>query len=123
LEKHYGVLDCYNKAITYLNEKGKQGKIQGILRVVTIRQIPSMQLKKSFIKGCQIFAVHMEKIARGKVASVEYHLFFRYFENVFEEILGLPPKRDIDLSIDLVPGDSLVSKTPCRMGTPKLKES
>jgi hypothetical protein len=36
--------------------------------------------------------------------------------------LGFPPKRDIDFSIDLMPGVSLVSKTPYRMSTLELKE-
>jgi hypothetical protein len=34
----------------------------------------------------------------------------------------LPPKREIYFSIDLVPGDAAVSKTPYRMSTPELKE-
>jgi hypothetical protein len=41
---------------------------------------------------------------------------------VFEEIPFLPPKSDIDFSIDLIPRDALVSKTPYRMSKPKLKE-
>ena len=50
LEKHNIVLDCYNNTITSLDEEGKQGKIQGIPRVVAVRDISSMQLKKSFKK-------------------------------------------------------------------------
>jgi hypothetical protein len=34
----------------------------------------------------------------------------------------LPPRREIDSSIDLVPGVAPVSKTPYQMSTPKLKE-
>jgi hypothetical protein len=75
-------------------------------------------LKKSFKKACHIFAAHMEEATRDKVASIEDHPVLRDFEDVFGEILGFPPKRDIDFSIDLVPGYSLVSKTPYRMGTP-----
>jgi hypothetical protein len=37
-------------------------------------------------------------------------------------ITGFPPKRDIDFSINLVPGAFSVSETPYRMGTPELKE-
>jgi hypothetical protein len=51
LEKHHIVLDCYNKTITCLDEEGKQGKIQGISRVVVVREILSMQLKNRFRKG------------------------------------------------------------------------
>jgi hypothetical protein len=60
--------------------------------------------------------------AKDKVASIEDHLVLRDFEDVFREIQGLPPKRDIDFSIDLVSGDVPMSKTPYRMGTLELKE-
>ena len=45
------------------------------------------------------------------------------FKDVFpDEIPGLPLKRDIDFTIELVPGASLVSKTPYRMSTPEMLE-
>jgi hypothetical protein len=54
-----------------------------------------MQLKKSFRKGCQMLTTHMEDAAKDKVASIEYYLVLRDFEDVFREIPGFPPKRDI----------------------------
>jgi hypothetical protein len=48
-------------------------------------------------------------------------LVLQQFEDVFQEIPRLPPKREIDLDIDLVPGVSMVSKTPYIMSTPELK--
>ena len=36
--------------------------------------------------------------------------------------MGLPPKRDIDFTIDLIPEAKPVSKTPYKMSTPKLLE-
>ena len=45
------------------------------------------------------------------------------FIDVFpDEIPGLPPKRDIDFTIELVPGAAPVSKTPYRMSTLKMLE-
>ena len=64
----------------------------------------------------------MEEEAKDKVESIEDHMVLRDFEDVFREIPGFPQKRDIDFSIDLVPGDSPVFKTPYIMGTPELKE-
>jgi hypothetical protein len=60
----------------------------------------------------------MEEASKYKVASIEDHPILRDIEDVFREIPGFPPKRDIDSSIDLVSGFSPVSKTPYRMGTP-----
>ena len=42
LEKYHVVLDCYKKTITCLDEEGQQGKIQGISRVVVVREISYM---------------------------------------------------------------------------------
>ena len=45
------------------------------------------------------------------------------FRDVFpDEIPGLPPKRDIDFTIELVPGVAPVSKTPYRMSAPEMLE-
>jgi hypothetical protein len=104
-----------------LDEEGKQGK-KGIPRDIVVREVSVMQLKKSFRKGCQMFLVHMEEATKDKVASIEDHLVLRDFEDVFREILGLPPKRDIDLSIDFVPRATPVLKTPYIMGTLEIKE-
>ena len=41
---------------------------------------------------------------------------------MFEEIPGLPPKRDIDFSIHMIPRAASVSKNPYKMSTPELKE-
>ena len=39
-----------------------------------------------------------------------------------DDILGLPPKRAIDFTIELVPGVAPVSKAPYRMSTPEMLE-
>jgi hypothetical protein len=122
LDQHYSILDYYNKEFTYLDEEGNLRTIQGISRVVTVREISAFQLKKNYRKWCQIFAAHMEETPKYKVSNIEYYEVLKEFDDVFKEILGLPPKRDIDLSINLMPGATLVSKTPYRMSTPELKE-
>jgi hypothetical protein len=122
LEKHHTVLDYYNNRSTCLDEEGKQGKIQGIPRATTVREISTIQLKKRFKKGCQMFTTHMEEATKDKVESIEYHPVLKDFEDVFREIPRFLPKRDIEFSIDLVARAALVSKTPYIMGTPELKE-
>jgi hypothetical protein len=64
----------------------------------------------------------MEETPKDKVPNLEDYAFLEYFEDVFKEVPGLAPKRDIDFSINLMPRVAPVSKTPYRMSTPKLKE-
>jgi hypothetical protein len=74
-----------------------------------------------FQKGCQLYANHVEEKEKTKGPSLEYFLLLQEFEDVFQEIPGLPPKREIDLSIELVPRASPLSKKPYRMCTIELK--
>jgi hypothetical protein len=75
-------------------------------------------LKRCFIKGCQLYAAHVEEPENTKGPSLEDLSVLRKFEDVFQYIPGFPPRREIYFSIDLVYGDALVSKTPYRMSTP-----
>jgi hypothetical protein len=64
----------------------------------------------------------MEEEPKDKVPNVEYCAILKEFEDAFKEIPGLPPKSDIDFSINLIPATTLISKTPYRMSIPELKE-
>jgi hypothetical protein len=79
-------------------------------------------LKKCYRKGYQLFAAHVGETLKDKVSSIEDHEVLKEFEEVFQEVLGLPPKRDFVFSINLMPGAAPVSKAPYRMSTPELKE-
>jgi hypothetical protein len=60
----------------------------------------------------------MEETPKDTVSNLENYAVLKEFEDVFKEVPGLPPRRDIDFSIDLMPGETPVSKTPYRMSTP-----
>jgi hypothetical protein len=64
----------------------------------------------------------MEEIAKDKVPSIGNHSVLKEFEDVFREISGFPPKRDIYFSINLMLGVAPMSTNPYRMSTPELKE-
>jgi hypothetical protein len=119
LEQHHDILDCYNKSFTCWDEEGDLRTVQGIPRAITIREISDLLLKKCYKKGCQSFASHMEETPKFKVSNIEYYVVLKDFEDVFKEILGLPPKRDIDFSINLIHVETPVSKTPYKMSMPK----
>jgi hypothetical protein len=112
LEKHHAILDYHRKTFTFLDGDGKQSMLKGVPRPIYIRDISSLHLKRCFRKGFQLYVAHVEEPKYTKGPSLEYFSILQEFEDVFQEIRGLPPKREIDLSIDIVPGVSPVSKTP-----------
>jgi hypothetical protein len=102
LDKHHVVLHCHNKAFTCLDGNGKQSIVKGVPRPISIREISTLQLKRCFRKGCQLYATHVEEPDNTKGPSLEYFLVLQEFEDAFQEIPGLPPRREIYFLIDLV---------------------
>jgi hypothetical protein len=64
----------------------------------------------------------MEETPQDKVPNLEDHVILKECEDVFKEVPGLPPKRDIDFSINLMFGAAPMSKTPYIMSTLEMKE-
>ena len=82
-----------------------------------------MQLKKFCRKGCQLYTAHVLETSCDETPRLEDYQVLQEFRDVFpDEIPGLPPKRDIDFTIELVPREALVSKAPYRMSTPEMLE-
>ena len=82
-----------------------------------------MQLKKFCRKGCQLYGAHILEPIGDETPRWEDYQVLQEFRDVFpDEIPWLPPKWDIDFTIELVPGAALVSKTPYRMSTPEMLE-
>ena len=82
-----------------------------------------MQLKKFCRKGCQLYAAHILEVTENETPRLEDFHVLQEFKDVFpDEIPGLPPKRDIDFTIELVTGAAPVSKTHYRMSTPEMLE-
>jgi hypothetical protein len=63
----------------------------------------------------------VEEPKNTKGTSLEGFSVLQEFEDLFQEIPWFPPKGEIDFSIDLVPKDAPISKTPYRMSTLELK--
>ena len=97
--------------------------MKDIPKVISVRQISAMQLKKFYRKGCQLYTTHILEETKNETPRLEDFHVLQEFRDVFpDEILGLPPKRDIDFTIELVPGAAPVSKAPYRMSTPEMLE-
>ena len=59
---------------------------------------------------------------RGQI-ELENILVVKDFSDVFpEELRGIPPKREVDLSIEILPETTPTSRAPYRMAPTKLKE-
>ena len=96
--------------------------IQGIRSSVMSNVISAMQARRFIRKGYEAFLDLILDSKRGLV-NVEKIPVVREFPNVFpEELPGIPLETEVDLSIEIMPGTTLVSRAPYRMSSAELKE-
>ena len=68
-------------------------------------------------KGCKVFSFYVmddkDNYNKLKIEDIPILKEFKYI--ILEEVPGLPPKGDIDFTIDLIPGAIPTSKDPYQM--------
>ena len=70
-----------------------------------------------------MYASHASNLEDGKGPKFEDNLALWELQDVFtEEVLGFPPNKNIDFTINIFLRITLVSNTPYKMRTPKLLE-
>ena len=122
LIKHRAIVDCGQKTVVLRCFDQSEVIIQGIRSSVMSNVILAMQARKFIRKGYEAFLALILDAKRGQV-DVEKIQIVREFPDVFpEELPGIPLEREVDLSIEIVPGTALVSRAPYRMAPEKLKE-
>ena len=126
LDQHRVVLNCFDKTFTCLNNEGETIIVKGIPRKKTIRQISTLKLKRVVQKGCKVVAVtitneeHINKEEKLKLGDIQ--ILRGYLDVFLEEIMGLPLKRELDFTIELILAAVPNSKSPYRMNILELNE-
>ncbi|XP_016721802.2 uncharacterized protein [Gossypium hirsutum] len=82
----------------------------------------SLDSEKLVRKGCKAYLAYIS-VSDFVDSSVKDIRTIRDFPNVFpEELLGLPPSREVEFGIELIPGTAPVSIAPYGMAPKKLTE-
>nr|GFB02538.1 putative reverse transcriptase domain-containing protein [Tanacetum cinerariifolium] len=83
---------------------------------------PQQNRRQETFRGCQVFIAQlMEKKSEDK--RLENIPVVREFPDVFpKDLLGLPPVRQVEFQIDLIPGAAPVARAPYRLAPLEMQE-
>ena len=97
-------------------------KFIGIRRELSSSMISALSAQRMLRKGCQCYLVYV--VETGKEGTpVDEIPVVREFPIVFpDDIAGLPPEREVEFTIDLIPGTEPISIPPYRMAPAELRE-
>ncbi|XP_070054600.1 uncharacterized protein [Nicotiana tomentosiformis] len=97
-------------------------KWRGTLDYVPSRVIKFLKVKRMVEKGCDTYLAYVRNISVD-TPTVESVLVVRDYPDIFlVDLSGMPPVRDINFGIDLLPGTQPISIPPYRMDPPDLKD-
>ncbi|KAJ8754963.1 hypothetical protein K2173_015475 [Erythroxylum novogranatense] len=103
LEKYNANLDCKQKIVEFEIGYGKRVLFKGDRKASPIRIVSALAAEKLMRKRCEAFLAYVvdTKAGGGKLEEI---LVVMEFPDLFpEELPGLPPPREIEFSIDLLP--------------------
>ncbi|GJU43606.1 putative reverse transcriptase domain-containing protein [Tanacetum coccineum] len=102
-----------------------QGERSGIKSESRLEVISSIRTQKYIDQGCQVFLIQMMKEEKTEIPErrIEDVPIVRDFSEVFpEDLPGLPPTRQVEFHIELIPGAAPVARAPYRLAPAEMKE-
>jgi hypothetical protein len=76
-------LDCYHKTLECVNKEGKKITHQGIQKLVSVRQISTLQMKKYCRKACSLYAIQVLEYVEDDEPNLEDHPILREYRDMF----------------------------------------
>nr|GFB77129.1 putative reverse transcriptase domain-containing protein [Tanacetum cinerariifolium] len=129
LTKYHGVI-IYDEKIVRVPFKKEmlifQGNRDNQREESRLNIISCTKAPEYLSKGCDVFLAYItmkEAKDKSKGKRLEDVPIVRDFPEVFpEDFLGIPPTRQLEFQIDLVPGVSPVARAPYRLAPSEMKE-
>ncbi|KAA3483679.1 reverse transcriptase [Gossypium australe] len=122
LVEHRAILDCADKRMELKTSEDEEVVMIGERRNYLSNVVSALKADKMVRKGCKAFLAFVS-VLDTKEEGVSGVRTVRDFEDVFPEKLpGIPPDREVEFGIDLLPGTTPVSIAPYRTAPKELVE-
>nr|GEV13389.1 putative reverse transcriptase domain-containing protein [Tanacetum cinerariifolium] len=130
LSKYHAVIICDEKIVRIpygdealiVQRDKSDGRNESWLNIISCTKT-----QKYFLKGCHVFLARIMKKKtedKSEEKQPEDVPVVRDFLEVFpDDLLGVPPTRQVEFQINLVPSSAPVARAPYRLALSKMKES
>ncbi|XP_075486273.1 uncharacterized protein LOC142525872 [Primulina tabacum] len=123
LSNYRATVDCFHGVVRFRPYYGSKWNFYGSDSQSCIPLVSAMKMFRILSTGNEGFMIYALDATQGKRFEVSDIPVVKEFPDVFpDEIPGFPPQREIDFSIELVPGTNPISRAPYRLAPAELKE-
>ncbi|XP_074349376.1 uncharacterized protein LOC141689096 [Apium graveolens] len=122
LSRHRVKVDCYTKEVVIDSPGQNRVLFCGDRQMIPSCLVSALKAFKMIRNGCDAYLAHVVD-TNATTSKFEDISVVKEFSEVFpEELPGMPPDRDTEFSIELLPGTTPISNSPYRMAPVELKE-
>ncbi|XP_023758050.1 uncharacterized protein LOC111906527 [Lactuca sativa] len=122
LSKNRADIGCYEKVIRLPLPNDEILIIYGEKPGRNLNIVSSMKIHKYLKKNCIAFMVHVVE-RESETKQLKEILVAQNYPEVFqEELPGLPPHRQVEFQINLIPEEAPVAKAPYRLAPSEMQE-
>ncbi|GJT39319.1 putative reverse transcriptase domain-containing protein [Tanacetum coccineum] len=121
LVRHDAVIVCGGKVVR-IPYGNKMLIVEGDKGRSRLKIISCIKAHKYVEQGCHLFLAHVTKKKSKEKRMEDIPVIHDFPEGFPEELPGLPPPRQVEFRIDLVPGAAPFAHTPYRLAPSKMKE-
>nr|XP_027075932.1 uncharacterized protein LOC113699786 [Coffea arabica] len=120
---HYHTrVDCRMKVVEFYIPGEATLKLDVKGMIASSALISGIRVRKLLSRGAHGYLAFLINTPREKIKLEDMSVISEYPDVFPEELEFLPPEREIEFKVDLVPGTTPISKTPYRMAPAELKE-
>ena len=122
LASNYASMDCFRKEVIFRRPGLPVVVFYGERRRAPSGLISSISARCLLQKGCKGYLAHVVDTRSSEVRFEDVPVVRDFLDVFLDDLPGLPPEREIDFPIDLVPGTTPISLPPYKMTPTELKE-
>ncbi|XP_073033825.1 uncharacterized protein [Primulina eburnea] len=123
LSAYRAVIECVSKIVKFLEDDIEKDLFVGGTSSLSIPIISCLQATKLLHKGCVGYLASVLDTRKESKIQIQDIDVVQDYPDVFDDdVPGLPPDREVEFVIDLIPGTSPISKAPYRLAPTEMKE-
>ena len=122
LSRHRAIIDCSMKRVTLRTSNDDEVIVISERSNHLSNVISAMVAREMVRKGCEAYLAYVIDTVKARPNVSDIPIVSDFPDVFSEEFSGLPPQREIEFAIDVVPGATPASITPYRRAPLELKE-
>ncbi|GKE51517.1 putative reverse transcriptase domain-containing protein, partial [Tanacetum coccineum] len=115
------VIVCGKKEV-HVPYKNKTLVVKGDSGASRLKVISCIKARKYIERGCHLLLAHVTEKEKSEKRLEDVPVICDFPEVFPDDLPGLPPSRQVEFKIDLVPGAALVARAPYRLAPSEMKE-